>query len=767
MSPHLYWIDGPTPEAAQAPGAAEPWGETRVVGGRQPRIDAYERVSGTAVYPSDVILPDMLYAAVARCPHAHARVRSVAVAAAEAMPGVRAVIHAGSPGAALDWPYSRQVSSKLFDVHCRHEGEAVAAVAAETPQQAWDAVRAIAVDYEVLPFLSDERKALDPESAQVVEAGNLVSRPDTYGRGDVAAGFAAAAATVELAFRTEAEIHVPMEMHGCVARWDGDKLTVWESTQGVFPVQQRIAQILDLPLSHVRVIGHWVGGGFGSKLQAGKYDIIAALLARRTARPVKLFLTREETMLCVGNRPPSNVTVKAAASKGGTLTALEMKVLATGGAYPSGGASLIDWQLRDLYQCPNVRSESTDVLTNAGPARAFRAPGHPQGNWALEQALDQLAHDLGVDPVAFRLANVPAVSQAREGKPYTSTGLAACLRDGAQAFGWAAARSRKRDPGPLKRGVGVAACTWVAGGGGPPSTVIVKLFADGSANLNMGASDIGTGTKTWAAMIVAEELGIPLGRIEVEHADTGTTQFATASGGSKTVPTEAPAVRDAALAVRRQVIELAAEELKTPAADLTLKDGTVVSGRDAKVEKKLGDLQGVRRRGVIVGIGVRGPNPAEAVVNPFAAHFAEVEVDTRTGAVRVVRFLAAQDSGRVMNRLTFDNQTFGGVIMGLGFGLSERRILDRGTGRMANRNLHDYQIPTMLDVPVDITCLPIDPHDAQCNSTGAKGLGEPATIPAASAVANAVFDAIGVRILQAPITPARVLAALGSARARG
>ncbi|HPC83476.1 MAG TPA: xanthine dehydrogenase family protein molybdopterin-binding subunit [Thermoanaerobaculaceae bacterium] len=761
----LYWLDGTEPQAPGAASGSEAWGSTAVVGRPMPRIDAYERVSGTAVYPSDLVLPDMLYGAILRCPHPHARVRSVDLTAAASMPGVCAAISGSSPEADLRWSYTRQVFTKLFDPTCRFEGEAVAAVAAQTPQQARDALRAIRVEYEVLPFVVDETRALAPDAPGIAESGNLVGEPEIYTRGDVAKGFAEADAVVERTYRTACELHVPMELHGCVARWDGPRLTIWESTQGVFPVQQRVAALLGLPLSRVRVIGHYMGGGFGSKLGADKYNLVAAVLARVTARPVKLFLTREETLRCVGNRPPTTMRMKGGVKKDGTLTALEMEAVGASGGYPAGGASLVDWVVRDLYRCPNVRCESKDVLTTTGPARPFRAPGHPQGAWALEQLLDELAHAIGMDPVALRLANVPEMSQGRGNRPYSSSGLRQCLEEGARAFGWAEARRRPRGKGPWQRGVGMAAGTWVAGGGGPPATVIVKLFADGSANLNMGASDIGTGTKTVMAMVVAEELGVPLERIQVEHADTGTTQFATASGGSKTVPTEAPATRAAALEVKRQVLELAAEELKVDKADLRLENGVVVHRTDPALRKPLAKLAGLRRQGVVVGVGTRAPNPEDVAICPFAAQFCEVEVNRRTGEVRVLRFLAAQDSGRVMNRLTFDSQVIGGITMGIGLGLTEQRVLDAGqTGRLVSGSLHDYKLPTMLDVPADIVSLPIEIPDTRANSTGAKGLGEPATIPTAAAVANAVFAATGVRVTDSPITPARLLPLLAAAR---
>ena len=307
---------------------------------------------------------------------------------------------------------------------------------------------------------------------------------------------------------------------------------------------------------------------------------------------------------------------------------------------------------------------------------------------------------------------------------------------------------------------------WQGGGGSPPSTVIVKLFADGSANLNMGASDIGCGTKTWGAQIVSEELGVPVDRISIEHADTGTTQFATPSGGSKTVPTESPAIRAAAFEVKQQLLAMAAEHLKLPASDLELRGSDVVSKTDATKKVALGQIPAFSRRGLIVGVGYRGPNPPGTVTNPFVVQFAEVEVNTKTGEVKVLRFLAAHDSGRIMNLKTFENQVFGGITMGIGFGLTEDRVLDAGQlGKLLTANLHDYKLPTALDAPADKSVVVVDPHDNEFSSTGAKGVGEPATIPTAAAVANAVFHATGLRLTDAPMSPARVLPGAGGGEA--
>jgi len=771
-SKDIYYVQGiPVPETPLPGKEPAAWKQTNVVGKRLPRVDAYERVSGAAIYPSDVHLPNMLYGAVLRCPHPHARVRGVDAIAASRMPGVRALISAATPEADLIWKKDAAGETRLFDPHCRFEGEAVAAVAAETPYQARDALAAIRVAYEVLPFVADERKALQPGSPAVHSKGNL-AKTDSYERGDVAKGFAEADVVLEETYRTECELHTPLEPHGCVANWEGRSLTIWESSQGVYAIQSKVAEVLALPLARVRVIGHYMGGGFGSKLEAGKYTVIAALLAGQSARPVKLLLTREETYLAVGNRPPGNMTLKAGVKRDGTLTALEFTCLATGGAYPAGGTALVDWLIRDLYTCPNVRTTCTDVFTHAGPARPFRAPGHPQGAWALEQMMDALAEAIGMDPVELRLKNVPLVSQAREGRPaYTSTGFKECLEQGAAAFGWEKARREtgaNAAKGHIRRGVGMAGGLWVVGGGRPPSTVIVKLFADGSVNLNMGASDLGTGTKTVMAMVVAEELGIKPEAIVVENADTGTTQYATPSGGSKTVPTEAPATRNAAVQVKQKLLEMAAEALKTDLAELSYEGREIVSRRDASQRIAVKDLDALKRQGVVVGVGTRGPNPKDKVVNPFAAQFCEVEVNTKTGELKILRFAAAHDSGRVMNRLTYDSQVFGGITMGIGLALTEARVLDAGqTGKMVNRNWHDYKLPTALDVPADMISVPVEPGDTEANNTGAKGLGEPVTIPTAAAIANAVYHATGLRITRTPMHPLQLVKRLAASRKEG
>jgi xanthine dehydrogenase YagR molybdenum-binding subunit len=741
-----------------------PWDQTTVVGKALPRVDAYERVSGAAVYTVDVSFPDMLHLAILRCPHAHARVGKVDAEAARTMPGVRAVLTHADPEASLVLPYPSWIPGgppmRLLDPHCRYAGEEVAAAAAETPDQARDALRAIVVEYEELPFVLDATEAVKPGAPAVHEQGNVVGPAEVIQRGDVARGLQEADAVVDGTYETSCEIHATLEPLSSVARWEGGRLTVWESSQGVFDHQEYLAKALGLPLTSVRVVCKYMGGGFGSKAELSKHTLIAVLLARRTGRPVRSVLTREESFLCAGNRPPHTMTVKAGATKDGVLRAIDFEGVGVVGAYrdeATGG-----FLAAQLYACPNVRVRETEVFVNAGKARAMRAPGFPQSAWALEQAIDALAEKLGIDPVELRLRNLPTAYQWTRPVPYSSMGLGECLTEGARAFGWKEARRRPRGIGPVLRGVGVAACMW-PNPGGPPATAILKLFADGSLNLATGVSDIGTGAKTVFAMTAAEELGIPLDRIQIEWADTATTPYAQVSGGSRTVINNTPAVRAAAAEIRRQLLEIASEELKKPSSELSLRDGNVVPADEPQKALPISKLEGLQQRRVLIAVGTRHPNPPKPGL-PFGAHFAEVEVDTRTGEIRVTRFLAAHDSGRVMNRLTYDNQVKGGVTMGIGFALTERRVLDRQTGRVLNANLHDYRVPTMLDVPAQMTCLPIDLHDTECNTTGTKGLGEPATVPTAPAIANAVYHATGIRVTRAPITPMQMLDRLAAGR---
>jgi CO/xanthine dehydrogenase Mo-binding subunit len=747
----------PTPAEEKLP----PWtGATRLVGKPLPRVDAYERVSGTAEYTYDIILPNMLYAAVLRCPHAHAMVKTMDTSAAEKLPGVLAVITGKTPG--TDIPFynagygpGAQAQSTLFDPHCRYEGDEVAAVAAQTPYQASDALKAIKVEYEVLPFVLNEASAMKSDAPKLHGSSNAMGDPDVTKRGDVEKGFAEADVVLEQTFTTSVQIHANMETHGSVVRWDGDKLVVWDSTQGVYDgVLFELAGMLKVTPTNIRVICKYMGGGFGSKAEVSKHTVIAALLARRTARPVKLMISREESLLAVGNRPEAKMTMKAGAKKDGTLTALQMTNVTTVGAYAFSES--FGFQVAELYKCPNVLINERTYYTNAGRARWFRAPGFPAGNWALEQMMDMLAEKLGIDPVELRIKNFTDFSQT-DNLPYTSTGFKECLIEGAKTFGWKEARAAKKDSGYLKRGVGMAGGMWAMGNGGPPCTAEIRLFADGGVTIKTGAMDIGTGTKTVACMVAAEELGMPLEAMRIENADTSVTPYAMVSGGSMTLPSLIPAVRNGAWLVKRQVWPWAAAALGVPEQDVTIREDSFVSRSSPEKKKNIQEI--FRAHGVmdVIGIGNRDPNPANKSIRPFAAHFAEVEVNTRTGEVRVLRLLGANESGRVINRKTFDNQVIGGMNQALGYALTEKRVMDRQTGKMCNANFHDYKIPTALDAAADHQVVAIDPKDSECNNAGCKGLGEPAHIPTAAAIANAICNAIGVRPVNGPVDPRAIL----------
>ena len=579
---------------------------------------------------------------------------------------------------------------------------------------------------------------MKPDAPKLFEAGNSTGKPMPNQRGSVEKGFAEADVVLEETFSTSVQMHAAMEAHGSVVKWDGDKITIWDSTQGVYDASMlSFARTMKMPYNNVRVICHYVGGAFGAKLELGKYTVMAALLARKSGRPVKLMLPREETMLAVGNRPNASMTVKAGVKKDGTLTALQLTNVYS--REPIRAAASVGFLFQELYKCPNVMVTESGVYTNVGRARAFRAPGFPTGAWALEQMMDMLAEKIGMDPVEFRLKNFTDVSQSRK-MPYSSAGLKECLTEGAKKFGWQEARAAKKDAGHIKRGIGMAAGLWMMGSGGPPYTAEVRMFADGGVTLKTGAMDLGTGTKTVACMVAAEELGVPVENIRILNADTAITPYASSSGGSMTLASLVPAVRRGAWIVKRQILDWAAEALGVPADDLEIRKDTVVSRSNPDKKRTLEQL--FRAKGVmdVIAIGNREPNPANKVVMPFSAQFAEVEVNTKTGAVKVLRLVGADDSGRVINRKTYENQVYGGMLQGLGYGLMEKRVMDRQTGKMCNPNLYDYKVPGALDVPVDHEVVPIDLKDNECNNVGCKGIGEPCHVPTAAAIANAILQ---------------------------
>lgn len=723
-----------------------------VVGKEIARIDGYDKVSGSAIFTSDVQLANMAHAKTLRCPLPHARIKSIDASEAEKLPGVLKIItHQNTPE--IEW-YG---NSRLFDTHLRYQGDEVACVAATSLKIAEQALKLIEVEYEVLPHVVSAAKAMETDAPKIHGDNNLVREPGIYERGDIEKGFAEADVVVEDTYTTQVAVHNPTEAHCSVVKWDGDKLTVWDSTQAVFRVREMVAESLGIPASHVRVIKKYMGGGFGAKLEAGKYTVMAALLARELGRPVKILLDRKEMNLAVGNRPDSVQQLKVGARKDGTLTAMSLYSYGAVGAYPSNAQC--GWPFRTVYQCPNVRTEERSLYINAGRARAMRAPGHVQGTFALDSILDDLAEKLGMDPLEFRLKNYAEVDQV-SGQSYTSKLLKEAYQKGAEAIGW---HNRRKpagsNPGVIKRGIGMATQIWW-GGGGPPAHATIKLNRDGSMHIASGTQDIGTGTYTIMAQVASEVLEIPLNKISVVIGDTDACPYAGSSGGSTTAASVTPAVRDAAENMKQKLLASAAAILEAPQSQLQYSNGKVSHRQDASKQLSISEIIRKSRENVLITTGARGANPEDKAINSFGAYFAEVEVDTETGKIKVLKVVAAQDVGRVLNRKTLDNQIHGGIIQGIGFALMEERLMDEFTGKVLTTSIHNYKLPTIMDTP-EIEIIVVSEGDHLINNTGVKGIGEPPIIPTPAAIANAVYNAIGVRVKSLPMTPDKVLQALG------
>lgn len=743
------------------------WSKTEIVGQPLPRVDGVDKITGRAKYTSDIQLPRMLYAVAIRSEHPHARVKNIRVEKTLAQPGVLAVL---LPKDVERYTLGNAFSGSLslLTLEPKYVGEEIAVVAAESELQAEDAARLVEVEYEVLPFVLDPEVSMSEKSpVKFFSEGNFtgggftrrsIGKPTVYARGNVDKGFKEANHIFEETFRTETQQHACMETHGAVVQWEDDHLTVYESTQGVFAVQEDIARVFKIPLSNVRVIGTHMGGGFGSKSSAGKHTILAALLSKRTRRPVKFLLSRREDFMDV-YRPASIQHFKMGVKNDGTLTAIQLKTINAVGAYNSGSVwGHSSYMSQEMYACPNVKTEDYAVFTNTPPPSAMRGPGHVQNAWALEQLMDSIAQKLNIDPIELRHRNDVKFDQTTD-EPYASKGLAQCFQLGAEKFHWQEKRQRRNGAnGTKKYGVGVAAQIW-GGGGGPPATAIVKINQDGSVHLLTGAADLGTGTRTVLSQICAEELGIPVERVRVTNADTETTPYTLPSYGSITLASSGPAVRSAANDAKRQLFDLAAGSLGVKAAELSSKKDFIFVTAEPSRRIAFEVAAAAMPERTLVGRGYRGPNPKSLALDAFGAQFCEVEVDTQTGEVRVLKFVAVHDSGRVINPQTFASQIKGGITMGTGYALSERRLIDRNTGVPVTANLLEYRPPTSLDAPIDIEVYSAGvPYPA--NNIGAKGVGEPPLIATAPAIANAVFNAIGVRITSNPITPEKIVLGL-------
>jgi xanthine dehydrogenase YagR molybdenum-binding subunit len=690
------------------------------------RLDGPDKVTGRARYTYDINRPGMLYGKMIRSPHAHARIVSVDLSQAEKAPGVKAVLAYKEPGAQV-----------------MYQGDPVAAIAADTEERAVDVSRLVRVRYETLPHLANVEQALAADAPAVFPGGNT-RQGATEETGDLAAGFAKAAHVVEQTYATHVITHVCLETHGCVCEWDGDKLTAWVSTQGVHQSRIGFAEGLKIPQSDIRVITQHMGGGFGSKFAPDSQGIICAKLAQLAKAPVKLMLDRKEEHLDTGNRPSASAHIRAGVTSDGQLTAFDGQSWGTGGAGAASG-----FPLPYIYNFPIRKRVHKDVFINAGQQRAMRAPGHPQGCFLTEILMDELADRVKMDPVAFRLQNLPPKAPNAMWAEY--------FERGAKAFGWDK-RHATGDPaaGPIKTGMGVSAHRW--GGAGRGSQAHMDITSDGGVVIKCGTQDIGTGTRTIVTMVAAETLGLPVSAVKAEIGDTN-LPFSGGSGGSTTAASVSPAIRVTSVNALDALFAKVAPTLGVAPDDLVAAGGRIhVKGNTAKgvAWKDACKLIGTEPISVdgkwedgLSGSGTSG------------VQFAEATVDIETGIVKVTRILAIQDCGLIVDKLTAESQAYGGVIAAINFALFEDRIIDRVTGQMVNPNMEWYLLAGMSDVPK------IDIMLNNMPERGVIGIGEPPTVSTASAIANAVRNAIGVTIRSLPLHPHKVLAAIEQEKAGG
>jgi putative selenate reductase molybdopterin-binding subunit len=705
-----------------------------VVGQPTPRIDAVERVSGRATYTADVSLPGMLYARVLRSPHAHARIRSVDVSKARALPGVKAIItHEtcrvvwGAGSVAGGQQYNDEIKKitrqrrYAFNNPVRFVGEPVAAVAAVDRHTAEDALQLIAVDYEVLPHVLEPEEAMKPDAVKIWPDGNLAlnnrneAQPIGQRRGDLDAGFTSADQVFEDRFTTAFQHNAQMEPRSAVARWDGDKLTVYTPTGGIGNCRGDMARDLDLPPENVRVVCQYMGGNFGNKNQNQDADLIAAVLAREAGAPVKLELSRKEDFIGMHGRWPTTQYYKVGVKNDGTLTAIQLRGYSGMGPYRKNSGAIGGIE---AYQCPNIETVVYPVYTNRTVSGNFRGPEYPQGYFGIQSMMDDVAFRLKMDPVDFILKNM--TRKFRDETPYTDYTLDECIRRGVEAFDW----KRKWHPagagaGPTRRGSGVAFVTFRAGLG--RSNAVIQLDAKGTYSVHVGVTDVGAGAKTTMALIAAEALNVPLSKIDLVWGDTDRCPYSVGESGSRTTIMTGGAVIAAATDLKQQIAEKG-----------------LPAGGD-----------------VLMASASPNPQIQGKVRNTFGAHFVEVEVDAELGRVRVLKYLAVHDCGRIINPPTAMGQIKGGALMGIGMALHEDLLYDRRSGAPLNAGYYGARVLTHRDAPeIDVIFLETDDG---YGPFGAKSMGEASKIPAVAAVANAIFNATGRRMRDLPISRDRIV----------
>ncbi|MBI4285477.1 MAG: molybdopterin-dependent oxidoreductase [Chloroflexi bacterium] len=741
--------------------------EYATIGKRIPAKDAPEKVTGQARFTGDMILPGMLYARVLRSPYPHARVLRVDTSEAERLPGVKAVLSKNNaPRTRVPVTFRLPPDRVAFGERVRYVGDEVAAVAAVSEAVAEEALRLIKVEYEELPAIFDPEEAMKADAPLLHEdrERNLAASFNG-GTGDTEAGFREADFIFEETFRVPAQRHASMETHCAIASFEpSGRLTVWTPHQAPFLLQDALAQYLGMPLAMVRVIKPPIGGGFGAKLEM-LVEHICALLSRMTGRPVRLVLTREEEFTATVSRHACIVKLKIGARKDGTLTALAARTVSNEGAYlyQRGPLAVMCRVLTGTYRCPNTKFEGFGVYTNTMSGGAYRGYGHPQALFALESMMDIVAERCGIDPVALRLKNFRGAGEiGYTGLPISGSGLAECLARGKDQIGWERRHSTGQSTGSRKRGIGMACLIDVVGApisGADCSSASVRINGDGSVLLSAGTAELGTGSDTTLAQIVAEELGVSADAVTVVSGDTGSTSFDRGAYANRTLYIAGNAVRNAAVAAKQRLMAWVAQRLNVTPEALDFQGGRVFVR--ASPEDGVTYIEAVKeaaRTGGIVDFVGEGSFTNTVFPFCFGAQFAEVEVDTETGQVTLLRLVALQDTGKAINPMVVEGQLEGALHHGIGYALTENPVLDDRTGAMFNNDFAGYMVLTALDMP-QIEVGLVETNELT-GPFGAKGMGEAPQNATAAAIANAVYNATGIRFFDLPLTPERVFQAL-------
>lgn len=730
------------------------------------RASGVTKATGAAVYASDIALPGMLHAVLIRSAIARGEVTAFHPAPALAIPGVLSVVGPLDPPALPGIAYTNDPKFRtrtVFDRQVRFVGEEIGVVVATSERIARQAARQVEISYREDRACLTIDAALADGAPTLGAKGNLASDPEVIERGEMTAAQAAAEIIIEAEYATAAQHHNALEPHGCVANWDGETLTLWDSNQGGHMIREQLAWTLGLPVEQVRVISRFVGGGFGSKISLKPYHVVAAEMAQRLARPVRIFMARREEFTASHQRAPTRRRIRLGARRDGCLCFVDEAVLGQAGpsAFFARNAAGAANGLR-LHKADAVRAEIRRVLTNTQAPIPFRGPTAAEDIFCLEQAIDELAHAVGLDPLEFRQRNV-ATTDVLAGLPYAGKALGHCYSAGAAAFGWAWRPPRNAVRNDVARGIGLGAAAYDATLY-EPSRAEIACRADGRIELRIGVTEIGCGADTIFAEIAAAELGLPASLIDTRLGDTATTpRSIDSSNHSRTTAVVGPAVRGAARALHNALLQAAATLLQTDAAELQIgADGVRAKGHPARRV----DFTAIGRfaGGALVSAADRETGPTGTFPAMFAAHFVEVEVDLPTGRVQVLRAVCAHDAGRVVNHRLAESQVHGGFLQGMGMALQEERVLDPRSGRMLNETMWAYRTPSIVDAPQSIRFVDAGRPDG-ANSLGVKGIGEPPLIASGAAIANAIYNAIGARIRSYPITPDKILAALAEGRA--